>query len=302
MRILLLGATGQVGSELVRTLPSIGSVITTSRSIGADHAIDLQDLNRLRDILDAVAPDIIVNASAYTTVDKAESEPDAAMRLNAKVPAVIGAWAAKRGALVVHYSTDYVYGGTKPGPYIETDTPDPLNVYGRTKLAGDEALLASGCTALILRVSWVYGLRGNNFLLTMRRLMRERKELRIVDDQTGAPTWSRSIARATTAILAQMPPGTDERLRLAGVYHLSPSGRTTWFGFASAIREHLDISSCKLIPISTEQYPTPAKRPKNSRLDSGKLKETFGVALQSWDQELAQCLNALNLGDISRQP
>ncbi len=290
MRILLLGATGQVGSELVRTLPSTGSLITTSRSNSSDHIIDLQEPSRLQDTLDTVAPDIIVNASAYTAVDKAESEPNAAMQLNTEIPAVIGVWAKKHGTLVVHYSTDYVYDGTKPGPYVETDTPNPLNVYGRTKLAGDEALLASGCAALILRVSWVYGLRGNNFLLTMQKLMREREELSIVDDQSGAPTWGRSIAEATTAILAQTPLDIDKRLRLAGIYHLGPSGATTWFGFASAIRERLDLP-CRLVPIKTRQYPTPARRPLNSLMDSTKLRDTFGITLPAWDRTLDRCLS-----------
>ena len=291
MRILLLGTTGQIGGELTRTLPPLGPLVTASRSGSTDYVADLQKLKKLQDMLDAVSPEIIINASAYTAVDKAESEPKLAMRLNTDVPDTIGKWAATHGALVVHYSTDYVYDGTCTRPYLETDETNPVSIYGHTKLAGDEALLSSGCAALVLRVSWIYGLTGHNFLLTMQRLMQEREELSIIDDQTGAPTWSRSIAKATAILLSRVPTDVEKRLSLKGVYHLAPQGQTTWFGFASAIQEKLGLS-CRLLPIATAEYPTPAKRPMRSWMDSTKIKETFGIALPKWDEELGHCLNS----------
>jgi len=289
MKILLLGATGQVGWELNRTLSMLGELVTTSRNGNTDLRLDTGDLKALQGKLDAVAPDVIVNATAYTAVDKAEEEPELAMRLNGEVPGVIGTWAAKHNALVVHYSTDYVYDGTKDGPYLETDPTNPLSVYGGSKLVGDEALLASGCTTIILRVSWVYGLRGRNFLMTMQRLMAERDELRIVDDQIGAPTWCRTIAQATSVVLARTPTGVDERRTLHGVYHLSPAGSTSWLGFATAIRDTLGLE-CTLHPIPSSEYPTPAKRPMNSQMDASKLSQTFGLTLPTWDHELHLCL------------
>ena len=291
MKVLLLGTTGQVGWELARRLPRLGELVTTSRTGGdADLPLDTSDLVQLRATLDAVAPDVIVNAAAYTAVDKAEQEPELAMRLNAEVPGVIGDWAAANGALVIHYSTDYVFDGSKDGPYVETDTPNPLNVYGRTKLAGDEALLASGCNAIILRVSWVYGMRGSNFLLTMRRLMAERGALKVVDDQIGAPTWCGTIAEATTEVLGQAISASDEVGDLCGLYHLAPGGETSWFGFAMAIRETFGLD-CELAPIPTTEYPTPAKRPLNSRMDCTKLLKTFGIGLPGWHEALRECVD-----------
>ena len=292
MKILLLGASGQVGWELVRTLAPLGELRTTARNAPADLALDTGDLSQLLAVLDRVQADLVVNATAYTAVDRAESEPDRAMLLNAEVPRVIGDWAAARGAKVIHFSTDYVFDGSKDSPYVETDSPNPVSAYGLSKLRGDEGLLASGCAAVILRVSWVYGLRGSNFLLTMRRLMSERDELNIVDDQVGAPTWSRSIAQAAALVAyrllrpghAEQPPG--------GVYHLSPQGSTSWFGFASAIRDALGLQ-CRLNPIPTSGYPTPARRPANSRLDSGRLERELGLSLPGWETELARCLEGL---------
>lgn len=286
MRILLLGNNGQVGWELRSTLAPLAELITTSRGGDSDHHLDTSDLSALQHTLDKVRADVIVNATAYTAVDRAESEPDLAMRLNAEVPEALGRWAAQHGALVVHYSTDYVFDGSSTRPYRETDTPNPLSVYGRTKLAGDQALLASGCRALILRVSWVYGLRGHNFLLTMQRLMRERDSLNIVDDQIGAPTWCRSIARNTASATARLQ---DDRSLPGGIYNMAPHGATSWFGFAEAIRDELGLA-CELSPITTDQYPTPAVRPKNSRLDSSRLRDTFGLALADWREDLHACL------------
>ena len=289
MKILLLGATGQVGWECARTLSLLGELVTTSRSGNTDHHLDTGDLAQLQATLDAVQPDIIVNATAYTAVDRAEEEPELAMRLNGEVPGLTGRWAATHGAQVFHYSTDYVFDGTKNGPYVETDPPCPINTYGRTKLAGDEALLASGCDAIILRVSWVYGLRGHNFLLTMRRLMQERDELNIVDDQIGAPTWSRSIAQATSLILAKMPGDVAGRRKLSGVYHFAPSGSTSWYGFATAIRDTLGLE-CRLNPIPSSQYPTPAARPGNSCMSTEKVENTFKLRLARWEADLRRCV------------
>ena len=290
MRILLLGVTGQVGWELARTLPLLGELVTTSRSGTSSLHLDTGDLKQLQTTLDTVNPDVIVNATAYTAVDRAESEPAQTMLLNADVPGLIGAWAARHRALVIHYSTDYVFDGSKQGAYDEHDPVNPLNVYGRSKLAGDQALLASGCDSLILRVSWVYSLRGHNFLLTMLRLMRERRELRVVDDQIGAPTWSRTIAQASALMLAKLPADPAARQALSGIYHLAPAGQTSGFGFASAIRDHQQLD-CTLQPITTSEYPTPARRPLNSLMNAGHLEETFGLRAAPWSQDLALCLD-----------
>jgi dTDP-4-dehydrorhamnose reductase len=290
MRILLLGVTGQVGWELARTLSVMGELITTGRGGSGDLQLDASDLRQLQATLDSTAPDVVVNATAYTAVDRAEDEPERAMLLNAEVPGLIGAWAAMHGALVIHYSTDYVFDGSKDTPYVETDATNPVSVYGRSKLAGDQALLASGCAALILRVSWVYGMRGSNFLLTMRRLMHERSALNIVDDQVGAPTWCRTIAQVTATALARMPDAEGARQALCGVYHLSPGGSTRRFGFATAIQDALGLQ-CDLHPIPSSEYPTPAGRPMNSRMDAGKLEKTFGLELPGWERDLALCLD-----------
>ncbi len=286
-RILLLGADGQVGWELRRTLAALGVVRAATRN-GA-LPVDLADLDGLLRTLDAERPDLVVNAAAYTAVDQAEAEPALAHRVNAEAPGLIGEWAARSGALVVHYSTDYVFDGRKAGPYVEDDAPAPLSVYGRTKLAGDEALLGSAADALILRVAWVYGLRGRNFLRTMQRLMVERAHLRVVDDQIGAPTWSRLIAEATALVLGKLLAGAPEAGAVRGVYHLSPTGSTSWHGFADAIRL-LGGYGCQIEPIPTAEYPTPAARPANSRLDAGKLRETFSIALPDWRECLELCL------------
>jgi dTDP-4-dehydrorhamnose reductase len=289
VKILLLGANGQVGWELNRCLGPLGELISSARSVGADLQLDTGDLQNLRATLDSVAPDLVVNATAYTAVDRAESEPERAMLLNAEVPRAIGAWAAERGAAVIHFSTDYVFDGSKESPYVETDEPNPVSAYGLSKLGGDEALLASGCDAAILRVSWVYGLRGSNFLLTMRRLMSERDELNVVDDQFGAPTWSRSIAQAASLVAYRLLRPSSVETRPSGVYHLSPGGSTSWFGFASAVRDALSLE-CRLNPIPTSGYPTPARRPANSRLDSGRLERELGVKLPSWETDLERCI------------
>lgn len=285
--ILLLGANGQVGWELRRTLAPLGRVIPVTRS-----ELDLADLVAVRRFLDAQAPEVIVNAAAYTAVDQVEQEEAAAHCLNAELPALLAAWTADRAVPVVHFSTDYVFDGTRPERYREGDEPNPLNAYGRSKLGGDLALLDGAWAPLVFRVSWVYGARGRNFLLTMLRLMGERASLRIVDDQWGAPTWSRDIAQVAAFAIYRLlrEPGFAESAK--GLYHLSPAGETSWFGFASAIKEIAGLG-CRLEPIPSADYPTPARRPANSRLDSSKLFRTFGLQLPHWRDSLAACMEPL---------
>jgi len=290
-RIAILGATGQVGWELCRSLSVIGTIIPISRTgVGHQH-VDLSDFSAVRDLLDHLKPDVIVNAAAYTAVDKAEEERDAAFQLNAGLPELLGEWAKTRQVPIIHYSTDYVFDGSKQTPYTEEDQPHPINVYGESKLAGEQALLSSDANAWILRVSWVYSTRGSNFLLSMKRLMAERDELNIVDDQRGAPTWSRAIAEATLVLLSRILQDPDNAYETKGIYHLAPSGEVSWFGFAQAIREHLGLE-CQLKPIGSSDYPTPAARPKNSHLDASKAAKSFGIRLSSWHQSMQQCMQS----------
>jgi dTDP-4-dehydrorhamnose reductase len=290
VRILLTGANGQVGWELQRALAPLGEVIALDRS-----RLDLSRPDALRETVRAIAPDAIVNAAAYTAVDRAESEPELARAINAIAPGILAEEAHRLEAVLVHYSTDYVFDGTKPEPYTESDSPNPLSVYGRTKLEGERAIGASGCRHLTLRTSWVYGTRGSNFLLTMLRLARERRQLRIVDDQVGAPTWCREIAQATAALLARpdlAAPGID------GLYHLTASGATSWFGFAKAIFESPEMARIGIEPpaleaIPTSAYPTRAQRPANSRLDCRRLEHSAVVRLTPWDAALERCLEQL---------
>ena len=288
MKILVTGANGQVGYELRRTLATLGEVI----AVDVD-TIDFGNADALRSRIREISPQLVVNAAAYTAVDKAEADPDLAMRVNATAPGVIAAEAKRLGAMLVHYSTDYVYDGAKAGPYVETDSTNPLSVYGKSKLAGDEAISASGAAHVILRTSWVYGARGNNFFLTMRRLAAEREELRIVNDQTGAPTWCRMLAQATAQIVATA--GTPAALGgRSGIYHLSAGGATTWFGFVNAIMGHAAAlglpKTPRLVPITTAEYPAPARRPANSILSNSKITQAFGVMMPSWDAALASCV------------
>jgi dTDP-4-dehydrorhamnose reductase len=275
LRILLTGADGQVGWELRRSLAPLGEVQALRRA-----ELDLGDTDAIRRVVRAANPDAIVNAAAYTGVDKAESERDEAFAVNAVAPGVLAEETKRNGAFLVHYSTDYVFDGTKPAPYVEEDAPNPINVYGASKLAGEQAIATSGCRHLILRTSWVYGPRGRNFPLTLLRLARERPELRVVDDQLGAPTSSLAIARATAQVLR---PGAH------GLYHLSAGGRTTWCGFARAILARAGIAT-PVVAIRTEDYPTPARRPLNSRLDCSRLRADFGVSLGSWEAQLAEVI------------
>lgn len=283
MKILLTGANGQVGFELERSLQGLGEVVAPRRD-----QLDLTDLDQLREMIRRVKPDVIVNPAAYTAVDRAETEPALAFRVNAEAPGVMASEAARLGCAIVHYSTDYVFDGCKLGPYMETDPVNPINTYGRTKLAGEQAISDAGIAHLILRTSWVYGARGKNFMLTMQKLASERRELRVVADQRGAPTWSRTIADATTAILAQAKAGGAQWWSgSSGVYHLACQGETTWAGFAEAIIA-ADGADCKITPITTAEYPLPAQRPANSLLNCEKLRTTL-CALPRWDDALALC-------------
>jgi dTDP-4-dehydrorhamnose reductase len=287
-KILIFGRAGQVGWELRHKLDRLGQVT----SVGTPD-VDFTRPESIRAAVRAAEPAVIVNAAAYTAVDKAETTPELAWAINAVGPGVIAEEAKRLGSLLVHYSTDYVYDGSKPGPWVETDATNPLNVYGKTKLAGDEAIEAVGGDYLILRTGWVYGARGRNFLLTMLRLAKERAELRIVDDQTGSPTSSECIAQATAQIIAQVlaPEGAGLAGR-SGVYHLTNSGATTWFGFAKAFLSK-QAACPKLTPISTSEYPLPARRPVNSVLSCEKLAGTFGVRMPAWEHALELVLETL---------
>ena len=289
-RILLTGARGQVGWELRRTLSCLGEVVALD-----SRSMNLADADAVRQTVREMAPNIIVNPAAYTAVDKAESEPELAHAVNAVAPGVLAEEAARLGALLVHYSTDYVFNGSGSTPWKEDDACDPLNVYGATKRAGERAIQAAGCRHLIFRTSWVYGARGSNFLLTMRRLMRERPELKIVADQVGAPTWCRDLAEATAQALSQItsPMSAANQAEPWGIYHMTNAGETSWHGFAEAIQamDEFDetCAPAHLRPIPSSDYPTPAKRPLNSRLNNDKLKQTFGISLQDWHAALALC-------------
>ncbi len=287
-RILLLGGSGQVGWELQRSLCSLGEVVAPALD-GTGLVVDLADVDSLVSAVNAVRPQILVNAAAYTAVDKAEQEPELAHSVNAVAPAVLGELAARQGFGVVHFSTDYVFAGDASRPYRERDPTGPRSVYGRTKLDGDMALLASGAQALIFRTSWVYGMRGHNFLLTMLRLFREREELRVVDDQIGTPTWSRMLAEVTGQVVARAVCGDLSLADVKGVYHVTAAGHTSWYGFAQAIL-HARPTACRLVPIATADYPTPAARPAYSVLDNRLLAEVFRLYPPDWRHSLAQCL------------
>jgi dTDP-4-dehydrorhamnose reductase len=281
-KILVTGKTGQVGWELQRTLATLGQVIAPDR-----RGMDLGDPDSIRAAIRACSPQIIVNAAAYTAVDQAESEPDLALAINGAAPGIMAEEAKRLGALLVHYSTDYVFDGAKSGPYTEDDQPNPLSAYGSSKLAGERAIAASGARYLIFRTSWVYGARGKNFLRTILRLAQERDELRIVDDQVGAPTWCRAIAEATAQALACTQ--ARDAPNVSGTYHLSTAGSTSWCGFAKAILERSG-RSCKVVPIASSEYPLPARRPRNSVLSNAKLNTRIGIALPDWSSALELCL------------
>ena len=297
MRILLLGKNGQVGWELQRSLAPLGELTALDRH-GADGLCgDLGNPEGIAATVRAVQPQLIVNAAAYTAVDQAESEPELARRINAAAPAVLAREAAAGGALLVHYSTDYVFDGSGERPWREDDATAPLSVYGQTKLEAEQAILASGCAHLILRTSWVYAARGGNFAKTMLRLAQERERLTVIDDQWGAPTGAELIADVSAHAIAQ----TRQQPGKAGIYHLAPAGETTWFQYAKHViaqaqqaQSAIKIKATEILPIPTSAYPTPARRPHNSRLDTRKLQAAFGLSLPPWqrgvDRMLAEIL------------
>jgi dTDP-4-dehydrorhamnose reductase len=289
-RILILGSTGQVGLELQRSFSGAGEIIACNR-----ESVDLASANQVRALLRESAPNIILNAAAYTAVDRAETQRDNAMAINARAPGVMAEEALRADALLVHYSTDYVFDGTKTDPWVETDKPNPLNVYGATKLAGEEAIQRAGGKYLIFRTSWVYGPHGNNFLQTMLRLGRERDLLNIVDDQYGAPTSSIELANATRTIVdgilaARFTSPSD----WAGAYHMTCSGRVSWYGFAKAIfarvQTRLGGRTPEVNPIPSSEYPVPATRPHNSVLSNEKLFTRFRVRLSPWEAALDEVI------------
>jgi len=288
-RTLLIGRIGQVGWELRRTLAPLANITCVDFP-----EIDLTDGDSIRRWVRETQPRLVINAAAYTAVDKSESELDKAMKINGTAPGILAEETRKLGALLVHYSTDYVFDGRKTAPYVETDRPNPLGAYGRTKLAGDEAVRAAGGAHLIFRLCWVYGARGQNFMLTMMRLAREREKLRVVGDQVGCPTWSRMIAE-TTALALKQAVGMRDLGALTGTYHLASSGVTSWHGFAQAIINLMPAEGkkCAVVEaISTSEYPTPTKRPAYSVLGCDKLQSTFGLRLPNWEESLKQVVEA----------
>ena len=286
-RILIIGKIGQVGWELQRTVAVLGDITSVDFP-----EIDLTNNSSITNHIREAAPQVIINAAAYTAVDKAETDTERSQQINGIAPGILANEAKKLGALLVHYSTDYVYDGTKTIPYVETDSPNPLSAYGRSKLAGDLAVQQSGANHLIFRLCWVYGARGQNFMLTMMRLAREREKLRVVSDQFGCPTWSRMIAETTALALKQVLASGDLK-KYSGIYHLAASGHTTWHGFADAIISSMPASERKCMqidPITTPEYPLPAKRPAYSVLSCEKLRQTFGLQLPDWRHGLHQVL------------
>ena len=294
MKILLLGKNGQVGWELQRSLAPLGEVLALDRHSTA-WCGDLSQPERLAQTVRSWRPDVIVNAAAHTAVDKAESEPDLARCLNATAPAALALAAAEVGAWLLHYSTDYVFNGQGNTPWQETDATGPLSVYGQTKLEGEQAVVASGCKYLIFRTSWVYGARGGNFARTMLRLAGERERLTVIDDQHGAPTGADLIADVTAHAIRQLMQ--PQSVSLAGIYHLVASGETTWHGYASHviaqarhIQPQLALKVTDMAPVPTSAFPTPAQRPLNSRLNTHKLQQAFGLVLPPWQQGVDRML------------
>lgn len=291
MRLLVTGANGQVGWELPRSLMPLGEVIALDR-----RTCDLARPETLPDIIRDAKPDVLVNAAAYTAVDKAEQEEELATLINGVAVGAMADAARTIGALFVHYSTDYVFDGAKTEPYVEDDAPAPLSAYGRSKLAGEIAIRAAGGDHVILRTSWIYAARGRNFLKTILRLARERDELRIVADQIGAPTWARDIADATAEVIEQAQRERREGQFGAATLHMTAAGATSWHGFAQAIVDRagdLPPSRPVVRAIATKDFPTPARRPKNSRLRCDRLRDRFGVSLPDWTVALDACLTEL---------
>ncbi len=308
-KILLTGRTGQIGAELLQFLPRLGKVIAPDRG-----ELDLLKPSDIRRAIREIRPHLIVNAAGYTAVDRAETDEVTARTINAEAPALMATEARLAGAAFLHYSTDYVFDGLRKAPYEETDPPNPVNVYGKTKLEGEQAIRESGVPHLIIRTAWVYGTRGQNFLLTILRLATERDELRVVNDQTGAPTWSREIAAATSSILTKLfasEKRLDSLTELGGIYHLTAAGETTWYEFAQRIFEEAPQNSSsfpwlrtatggqplifrRVIPISTREYPTPAARPAYSVLSNTRVAHVFGCELADWRMQLHKLFSPKN--------
>lgn len=296
MRILLTGGNGQLGWELRRTLAPGGEVLAPGR-----ERLDLRKPDRLREAVRELSPELVVNAAAVTDVDRAEAEPDEARRVNAEAPGILAAEAGAAGAALVHFSTDYVFSGEKGRAYRESDEPDPVNVYGETKLAGERAVLDADVPALVLRLSWVYGCRRENFLTTMLRLLRDRDEVRVVGDQRGSPTWCRTAAEVTARVLAAAlagaaGPGRAIRER-GGLYHAAARGSATRYEQAASIQRHAHrfwpdagYDTCRLRKISSAEYPAEAPRPPATSLSSDRLEDAFGLCLPNWDDDLVRCL------------
>jgi dTDP-4-dehydrorhamnose reductase len=285
LSVMLIGANGQVSTELQRRLAG-----TVDLHVTASATLDLTNPDAIREQVRALRPGLIINPAAHTAVDKAETEPALAFAINGRAPGVLAEEAARLNVPLVHYSTDYVFSGDKATPYVETDPTGPLGVYGQSKLAGEQAVQAVGGQHLILRTSWVYAAHGRNFLLTMQRLLQEKPELKVVADQVGAPTWAGAIADSTLRLIERWQAGQAGDW---GVYHLTAQGETSWFGFAQAIGEQLRAAGkpcANLLPIPSSAYPTPAKRPSNSRLDCSKLQQQWGVSQADWQRALLECL------------
>lgn len=289
--VLLLGGTGQIGHELRVPLSAFGTVVSPDREV-----LDLLNPESIREVVREYAPDIVVNAAAYTAVDDAEAEREEAQALNARVPGVLAEISEEVGSWLVHYSTDYVFDGSNTVPYVETDSPNPINEYGRTKRAGEEVIQEVGGRYLILRTSWVYSDRRSNFLRTMLRLADDHDTLTVVDDQIGAPTWAGWIAQATTAMLHRLV-GDENARDKSGLYHLAASGQTSWYGFARAIFAQFERDDVAVEPIPSEEYPTPADRPAYTVLDSSKARQTFGLTIPTWTEQLDALRERMSEGD-----
>ena len=291
MKILLTGKTGQIGKELNNIVGDLGNLITVDR-----EQLDLSKPNSIEPVILDIKPDIIINPAAYTAVDKAEEEPDLAMTVNAIAPGLLAKAAKKVGAGLVHYSTDYVFDGCSGIPYKEEDPPNPLNVYGQSKLAGEKAVAKVGIPFLIIRTGWVYSIHGKNFFKTIKKLAKEKDILQVIDDQIGAPTWARSVALKTHKILKQCLNKKwleKKDPSLSGIFHLTCQGKTSWHGFAREILNMSDASqNIKLIAIPTSDYLTPATRPSNSLLNNEKIQKVFGLDMPNWEDALKDCMGS----------
>ena len=291
MKILLTGKTGQIGEELNNIVGDLGNLITVDK-----EQLDLSKPNSIEPVILDIKPDIIINSAAYTAVDKAEEEPDLAMTVNAVAPGLLAKAARKVGAGLIHYSTDYVFDGCSEISYKEEDLPNPLNVYGKTKLAGEQAIAEVGIPFLIIRTSWVYSLHGKNFLRTIKKLAEEKDTIQVIEDQIGAPTWARSIALKTHQIIKQCLNKKwleTKESNLSGIFHVTSQGKTSWHGFAREVLNMYNTSqNIKLIAIPTSDYPAPAARPHNSLLNNEKIQKVFGIDMPHWEDALKDCMDS----------